>query len=88
MTTRLGELAQLVEGQLVGDSVNPIAETAIHDAATLRDVQAGEITLADNPRMAGELASGQAAAAVVGSALCRLVAPERCGSGRVSRITP
>lgn len=67
MTTRLGELAQLVEGQLVGDSVNPIAETAIHDAATLRDVQAGEITLADNPRMAGELASGQAAAAVVGA---------------------
>lgn len=65
MTIRLGELALLVQGRLVSDSDSSAAEMVIHDAATLRDVQAGEVTLADQPRMAAQLAGSPAAAAVV-----------------------
>jgi UDP-3-O-[3-hydroxymyristoyl] glucosamine N-acyltransferase len=42
-STTLGQLAQLVGGQLIGDS-----KLMIHGAAVLADVVAGEITLADH----------------------------------------
>lgn len=70
MTTQLADLAQLVGGQLTGGAANAaaaqIAGTEIEDAAILRDVKSGEITFADDPRLAEQLAASAAAAAVVG----------------------
>jgi UDP-3-O-[3-hydroxymyristoyl] glucosamine N-acyltransferase len=60
MKTQLDELAKLVAGQLVGE-----AQTMICDAATLRDAVSGDITFADNPRLAERLAASNASAAVV-----------------------
>jgi UDP-3-O-[3-hydroxymyristoyl] glucosamine N-acyltransferase len=60
MTTTLGELAELVGGRLVGDG-----DLEISGAAILRDAQAGDITLADHARLAPQLATSQAAAALV-----------------------
>lgn len=60
MTITLRELADLVDGRLVGDG-----GVAISGAAILRDAQPGDITLADNPKLAPQLASCQASAAVV-----------------------
>jgi UDP-3-O-[3-hydroxymyristoyl] glucosamine N-acyltransferase len=55
----LGQLANLVGGQLHGD-----AATMICGAATLSEVAAGEITLIDHPDRVKQLASTQAAAVV------------------------
>jgi UDP-3-O-[3-hydroxymyristoyl] glucosamine N-acyltransferase len=60
MKTQLDELAELVGGQLVGAE-----DTPIDDAATLRDAVSGDITFADNPRLAPQLAASKASAAVV-----------------------
>jgi UDP-3-O-[3-hydroxymyristoyl] glucosamine N-acyltransferase len=60
MTITLRELAELVEGRLVGDG-----EITISGAAILRDARRGDITLADNAKLAPQLAGCQASAAVV-----------------------
>lgn len=60
MTITLRELAELVDGRLVGDG-----EVAISGAAILRDAQDGDITLADNVKLAPQLANCHASAAVV-----------------------
>ncbi len=60
MTFTLGELADLVAGQLYGD-----ADLEIDGADILRDVRAGQITLVAGDQLAEELARSPAAAAVV-----------------------
>src|SRR5689334_5617807 len=60
MPTTLAALAQLVDGEVVGDGA-----LAICGAATLLDAQAGEITLADRNEKADRLAAAKASAAVV-----------------------
>lgn len=59
MSVTLGELASLVEGKLEGD-----AQLEITGAAIIRDSQPGEITLADRPELAKELARCSAAAVI------------------------
>jgi UDP-3-O-[3-hydroxymyristoyl] glucosamine N-acyltransferase len=59
-TAMLRELAELVGGTLVGDGA-----TAIHGAAVLDEVAAGQITLVDQPERIKQLAASQAAAVVV-----------------------
>ncbi|MCC9606850.1 UDP-3-O-(3-hydroxymyristoyl)glucosamine N-acyltransferase [Blastopirellula sp. JC732] len=59
MSVTLGQLATLVEGELLGD-----AQLEITGAAIIRDSQPGEITLADRPELAKELARSQAAAVI------------------------
>jgi UDP-3-O-[3-hydroxymyristoyl] glucosamine N-acyltransferase len=58
-TTTLGQLAELVGGHVVGDSL-----TAINSAAVLREVAAGEITFIDQAERLKQLATTQAAAVV------------------------
>jgi UDP-3-O-[3-hydroxymyristoyl] glucosamine N-acyltransferase len=53
-------LAEMVEGQVVGD-----AATVICGAAVLREVRAGEITLVDHPERIKQLAATRAAAVVL-----------------------
>ena len=60
MSLTLREIAHLVEGRLNGNG-----ELSIHGAATLAVAQAGEITLADNPKHAAHLARCAASAVVV-----------------------
>jgi UDP-3-O-[3-hydroxymyristoyl] glucosamine N-acyltransferase len=60
MSLTLGAIATLVKGELRGD-----AEIVIEDAAIIRDVQVGQITLADNQRLAESLADCPAVAVVV-----------------------
>lgn len=60
MGTTLADLASLVGGR-----VDDHADTLIDGAAIIRDVQAGQITLADRPELAKQLAQSQAAAVVV-----------------------
>ena len=60
MPTTLGALAQLVDGELVGDG-----SVAIAGAATLLDATAGDITLVDKNEKADRLAATTARAAVV-----------------------
>jgi UDP-3-O-[3-hydroxymyristoyl] glucosamine N-acyltransferase len=60
MPTRLAELRDLVQGRLRNDG-----EVAIHGAAALANVRAGEITLIDQAKKADQLARSAAAAAVV-----------------------
>ncbi|HTM56529.1 MAG TPA: UDP-3-O-(3-hydroxymyristoyl)glucosamine N-acyltransferase [Pirellulales bacterium] len=60
MPTTLAALAQLVDGEVVGDGA-----LAIRGAATLLDAQPGEITLADRNEKADRLAAAKASAAVV-----------------------
>lgn len=62
MTITLRELAELVDGRLVGDGC-----VAISGAAILRDARPGDITLADNAKLSPQLASCAASAAVVNS---------------------
>ena len=62
MTITLREIAQLVDGRLQGDGA-----LAISGAAIIRDAQPGDITLADNPKLAPLLASSRASAAIVSS---------------------
>jgi UDP-3-O-[3-hydroxymyristoyl] glucosamine N-acyltransferase len=62
-STTLGHLAELVGGQISGDS-----SIAIHGAAVLSEVAAGQITFVDQPERAKQLLDTQAAA---------VVAPER-----------
>jgi UDP-3-O-[3-hydroxymyristoyl] glucosamine N-acyltransferase len=61
MNLPLADVACLVEGTLVGSG-----EIPIHGAATLACARPGEITLADNARLAPILARSQAAAVIVG----------------------
>ncbi|PHS18412.1 MAG: UDP-3-O-(3-hydroxymyristoyl)glucosamine N-acyltransferase [Blastopirellula sp.] len=56
----LADLAQLVGGTLHGDG-----DLEITGASIIRDVQAGEISLADRPELAGDLGESSAVAAVV-----------------------
>ena len=60
MPHTLRELAELVGGRVCGDE-----RTAIHGAAILRDAHPGQITLADRPQLADQLAASQASAVVV-----------------------
>lgn len=59
MATSLSQLAELVGGQLHGESIE------INGAATLATAQAGDITLADSIERASHLAESAAVAAVV-----------------------
>jgi UDP-3-O-[3-hydroxymyristoyl] glucosamine N-acyltransferase len=59
-STTLGHLAELVGGRVQGDPT-----IAIHDAAVLGEVGAGEITFVDQPERLKQLLNTQAAAAVV-----------------------
>src|SRR5688572_17088934 len=61
MTVVLADLADLVEGSLVGPEDLPIS-----GAATLACARPGEITLADNAKFAAILARSQASAVIVG----------------------
>jgi UDP-3-O-[3-hydroxymyristoyl] glucosamine N-acyltransferase len=63
MSLTLAEIARLVDGQLTGDG-----ELLIVGAATLPVARPGEITLADHPKLASELARCQASAVVVPAA--------------------
>ncbi len=56
----LGDLATLVNGNLHGD-----AALTISGAAIIRDAGPGDITLADSPQLAEQLAASRAAAALV-----------------------
>lgn len=69
MGTTLAELARLVDGTVSGDG-----QVVISGAATLRDVQPGQITLADNPKFLTVLENSAASAVVVPAAL----QPTRC----------
>jgi len=60
MTITLREIAQLVDGRLAGDPA-----VAISGAAIIRDAQPGDITLADHPKLAPQLAASRASAAIV-----------------------
>lgn len=56
----LGDLAALVGGQLFGD-----AQIVITGAAIIRDAHAGDITLADRPKLLSQVAQSQASAVLV-----------------------
>ena len=56
----LGDIANLVGGQLNGDAGIPISGAAI-----IRDADAGDITLADKPQLANKLSDCRAAAVLV-----------------------
>lgn len=60
MRMTLSQIADLVGGELTGDGEMEISGTAI-----LRDVQDGEITLADNEKQASRLAASPASAVIV-----------------------
>jgi len=60
MTLALGQIAEMVGGELHGDASLPITGAAI-----LRDAHRGDITLADKPQLAGKLANCQASAVLV-----------------------
>ncbi|MEX0818205.1 MAG: UDP-3-O-(3-hydroxymyristoyl)glucosamine N-acyltransferase [Pirellulaceae bacterium] len=60
MDLALGDIANLVGGQLNGDAGIPISGAAI-----IRDATAGDITLADKPQLANQLADCLAAAVLV-----------------------
>lgn len=60
MSLSLAEIARLVDGELSGD-----ADFVIHGAATLATAKPGEITLADHPKHATQLAHSQASAVIV-----------------------
>lgn len=57
---KLHRIARLVGGNLSGDG-----ELQISGASTIRNAKPGEITLADNPKFAEQLAASEAAAAIV-----------------------
>lgn len=61
MKASLYALARLVDGEVSGNG-----ETEIHAAATIRDVQPGEITFAQDEKYLGQLEDSPAAAAVIG----------------------
>ena len=56
----LSEIARLVDGNLTGSDLE------ITGAATLSAARPGEITLADNPKLAPKLARSEASASAVG----------------------
>jgi UDP-3-O-[3-hydroxymyristoyl] glucosamine N-acyltransferase len=56
----LSEIARLVDGNLTGN-----ADLVIEGAATLPVARPGEITLADHPKLAGQLARCEASAVIV-----------------------
>ena len=60
MSLALSEIARLVEGTLSSDE-----DLWIDGAATLAVARTGEITLADNPKLAPQLARSQASAVIV-----------------------
>lgn len=60
MDLALGDIANLVGGQLNGDAGIPITGAAI-----IRDAASGDITLADKPQLATQLTSCQASAVLV-----------------------
>ena len=60
MDLALGDIATLVGGQLNGDAGIPISGAAI-----IRDASSGDITLADKPQLASQLADCRAAAVLV-----------------------
>lgn len=60
MKFSLGQLAQLVKGQVVGD-----VDLVIHDVAEIQHAQAGQITFLANPKYTKYVATTHAAAIVV-----------------------
>jgi len=60
MRMTLSQIAELVEGELTGNG-----ELEIHGATILRDVQEGEITLADDEKQAERLTASPASAVIV-----------------------
>ena len=64
MSLRLGEIARLVEGKLTGN-----ADLVIEGAATLPVARPGDITLADHPKLAPQLARCEASAVIVPASL-------------------
>jgi UDP-3-O-[3-hydroxymyristoyl] glucosamine N-acyltransferase len=60
ITATLGQLAELVQGQLVGDP-----DLRITGAATLADALPGQISFVDHPKLRAQIASSPAAAVVV-----------------------
>jgi UDP-3-O-[3-hydroxymyristoyl] glucosamine N-acyltransferase len=60
METQLADLAQLVDGEIIGDGA-----VILHGAATLATARAGEISLADSADRLKEIGESQAAAVVV-----------------------
>lgn len=64
MIISLREIADLIGGRLTGDP-----DLQITGAATIRDARPGEITLADKPKLAPQLAACGASAAVVSEGL-------------------
>lgn len=60
MATTVGQLAQLIQGQVEGD-----ATLAIHAARPLRDCRLGDITFVEHEKHASRLEGCQASAAVV-----------------------
>ena len=60
MNISLRELARLIDGELTGEG-----SLCISGAATIRDAQPGQITLADHPKLAARLATCSASAVVV-----------------------
>jgi UDP-3-O-[3-hydroxymyristoyl] glucosamine N-acyltransferase len=59
----LSEIARLIDGNLTGGDLE------ISGAATLLAARPGEITLADHPRLAGQLARSEASAVIVPASL-------------------
>ena len=60
MSISLVEIARMVDGRLTGDET-----VEISGAATIRDAQSGDVTLADRPQLADKLAESPAAAVIV-----------------------
>lgn len=60
MPLRLQEIADMLGGQLHGDG-----ELPIQGATIIRDAQSGDITLADNAKLAGQLSQSKASAVIV-----------------------
>ncbi len=77
MTSTLGELAALVNGQLIGDPALPI-----HGAAPLRDAGPGHITLIDGTERNRRLCGCSASAAIVPSH----VEPDGMAAIRVANV--
>lgn len=73
MITTLGELADLVQGELHGDG-----GTKITGADTLRDARPGEITFVDHPKLLNRLSDCRASAAVVTSGMQPAGVPYIC----------
>ena len=78
MKVSLYALSRLVEGEVSG-----IGETEIHGAATIRDVQTGEITFAENDKFLDQVDGSKATAVVIATDMT----PPSIPSIRVANVT-